>query len=80
LNFHVSDDCYYSEWYDDIGIDGWISVINFREHVVEEMKNLHLNYYMNIDEGFNDINWRILDPPALKNIVEETRHRTLLPS
>src|SRR5205085_4382275 len=32
LNFHYSDECYYEEWFDDIGEEGCIVFLNFREH------------------------------------------------
>ena len=35
LNFHASDDCYYEEWFDEVtDADGWIALLNFRQHVV----------------------------------------------
>ena len=37
LNFHGSDDCYYEEWKSDCN-EGWIVPINFRDHVLDEMK------------------------------------------
>ena len=35
LNFHSSDDCYYEDWFDHLD-NGWIVLINFHEHVLEE--------------------------------------------
>ena len=35
LNFHYSDDSYYEEWFDDNGDNGWIVLLNFREHVLK---------------------------------------------
>ena len=39
LNFHASDNDYYQEWFDDIE-DGWISLVNFQDHVLLEMETL----------------------------------------
>src|SRR6187551_2386739 len=36
LNFHESDDSYYEEWFEENGDDGWIVMLNFREHVLKE--------------------------------------------
>ena len=35
LNFHTSDDSYYEEWFEDIGDNGWIVLINFRDNVLK---------------------------------------------
>src|SRR5690606_32052413 len=44
LNFHSSDDCYYEEWIDDIE-DGWVALVNFHEHVAEEMNQVGIDQY-----------------------------------
>src|SRR5690606_1778468 len=38
LNFHPSDDSYYEEWYNDLE-DGWVALVNFREHVLNEFRS-----------------------------------------
>jgi hypothetical protein len=71
LNFHGSDDCYYEEWYDDIkDNNGYIVLLNFRDHVVKEMEGTHLHYYLNFGERFNDIDWRIVKPFHMHKLVE----------
>lgn len=71
LNFHCSDDCYYEEWYDDIKDEGgWIAALNFREHVLEEMKSSNLNYYINWGYNLNNILWRKLKPTDLHTVVD----------
>ncbi|MFN9958788.1 MAG: hypothetical protein ACK55I_37330, partial [bacterium] len=45
LNFHGSDDCYYEEWFQEVE-EGYIVAINFRPHVLTEMKKYNLDYYM----------------------------------
>jgi hypothetical protein len=48
LNFHHSDDSYYEEWFEDVqDNDGWITFINFQDHVLKEFKqaNLRLLFY-----------------------------------
>lgn len=39
LNYHSSDDCYYQEWFEEVE-DGWIILLNFREHVLNEFKKI----------------------------------------
>jgi hypothetical protein len=71
LNFHASDDCYYEEWWDDIKEhDGWIAAINFREHVMSEMKKTHLDYYIHFEEPFHEVNWRAIKPFYMHKAVE----------
>ncbi len=63
LNFHGSDNSYYEEWWDDIKDEGgWISIINALDHVQDEMEKSRIQYYCNIDESLNDLNWRKKHP------------------
>lgn len=62
LNFHHSDDSYYEEWFDDIGEEGWIVFLNFREHVLKEFKRANLDYYFISEGELNDFEWRKFSP------------------
>lgn len=62
LNFHYSDDSYYEEWFDDIGEEGWIVFLNFREHVLKEFKRANIDYYFISDGELNDFLWRKFSP------------------
>lgn len=62
LNFHYSDDSYYEEWFDDIGENGWITLINFREHVLKEFKHAQLDYFFICGGELNDLDWRTFSP------------------
>lgn len=65
LNFHGSDDSYYEEWWDDIKEeDGWLIILNTREHITAEMEKLRLQYYANLGPHFMDIAWRKSNPKA----------------
>ena len=64
LVFHSSDDAYYEEWFDDIE-DGWIVFINFREHVIQDFKEIRLDYYIVMGAPFSEINWRRYSPSHL---------------
>ena len=71
LNFHASDDSYYEEWYEDISDDGgYIVMINFRDHVIQEMRNMKLHHYLLISERFQDVRWRNFEPPHLYQIID----------
>lgn len=75
LNFHGSDDCYYEEWYEDIVEEGgWLCMLNMHEHVIKEMEDTRLQFYINFGPRFNDINWRIQKPNALVQIIEALIH------
>lgn len=77
LNFHVSDDCYYQEWYDDIfEEEGWIAAINFRQHVIDEFTKNNIDYYLVLGGEINDMAWRNYRPKQLcKKIEGLIRHR-----
>lgn len=64
LNFHVDDDRYYEDWFGDLE-DGWIAALNFRDHVLEEMKNGNLDYYINFGGELDALNWRKFHPRQL---------------
>lgn len=71
LNFHASDELYYEEWYDDVKEDGgWIAVLNFREHLIEEMRKFKIHYYLNMGDDFNNIPWRKFKPLDILKLIE----------
>lgn len=69
LNFHSSDDCYYEEWLDDVE-EGWIAGINFRDHVLKEMSDTNIDYYITFGGEFNDMDWRTNSPFQLLERIE----------
>jgi hypothetical protein len=69
LNFHYSDDCYYEEWFEEIE-DGWIAALNFREHVLQELKNANIDSYFVLGGQLNLVDWRIFTPPNLYRKIE----------
>ncbi|HPQ08041.1 MAG TPA: hypothetical protein PK995_02315 [Bacteroidia bacterium] len=70
FNFHSSDDSYYQEWKEDIE-DGWIVLVNFRQHVLDEMKNERLFYYLFWSEILNNVQWRKTSPHILFKLINE---------
>lgn len=65
LNFHSSDDCYYEEWFDENEESGWIVLVNFREHILEEFRQINADSYMMWGEEIDDIAWRTYKPDDL---------------
>jgi len=61
LNFHAGDNDYYQEWFEDIE-DGWIAMINFRDHVIEEIQQAYIDYYVALGGSLNYLEWRNLLP------------------
>ena len=72
LNFHASDDDdYYAEWAEEIReARGWVALINTRQHVIEEMKEGRLDYFLHFGEDYNDLNWRPLKPHMIFPILD----------
>ena len=63
LNFHYSDDSYYEEWFDELSdVDGWIALLNFSEHVLEDMKTIDLDSFFVMDGELSEIGWRTFSP------------------
>jgi hypothetical protein len=76
LNFHYSDDCYYEEWFEEVmDMDGYIVLLNFREHVLQEFKTGGLDHFFLSGEGFKKIDWRTESPlkiaKKLDNYVQQ---------
>ncbi len=76
LNFHASDDSYYEEWFQDVE-DGWITMINFRPHVLEEFIKNNIDYYFMFGGELNDFNWRTHNPADLLEKIELITSRRL---
>lgn len=71
LNFHGSDDCYYEDWFEEIGEEGWIASINFRDFVLEEMGRYNVDTYLISGGSLDLLNWRTLEPLVLYGRVRE---------
>ncbi|MEL6557451.1 MAG: hypothetical protein AAFQ94_04660 [Bacteroidota bacterium] len=78
LNFHGGDDCYYEEWFDELE-DGWIASVNFRDFVIDEMKNFNIDSYINFGGTLNIDNWRTLKPQHFYKKVKNLITRRLEP-
>ncbi|MEM9025011.1 MAG: hypothetical protein AAGB22_14795 [Bacteroidota bacterium] len=76
LNFHSSDDCYYEEWFEDAE-EGWVALINFREHVLEDMRQVNIDHYFLMDGPMNDMVWATYRPLQFYQKVEQLVARRL---
>ena len=71
LNFFYEDDSYYQEWWEDIENNvGWIAMVNLQEHVFNEMFDSPLPSYIILNEKLQKINWRILKPDKLYELID----------
>lgn len=78
LNFHSSDDSYYEEWFEDVNeADGWIAMMNFREHVLEDFQSANIDSYFVLGGQLNEIRWRTMNPEQLFEAVEKHVMRRL---
>lgn len=78
LNFHGSDDSYYEDWYDAIrDVSGWIIALNFRAHVVREMQQHQLHYYVNMGDHYQAAEWRKVKPFYFHKMAEDLLFKQL---
>ncbi len=76
LNFHFSDDCYYEEWFDDIE-EGWVALVNFHDHVLNELKKVSIDNYFVMGGELQEVDWRTYNPIQLFNRIESLVSRRL---
>jgi hypothetical protein len=66
LNFHASDEEYYSEWYEEAAdADGWIALLNFREHVRIDLQAANIDQYFLLGGKLDQLDWRTFEPEDL---------------
>ena len=71
LNFHASDDCYYEEWREELE-GGWIYMLNFRDHVLNEFRvNGIAQYFTDLEMDYEP-HWRTYRPLALFQRIEQS--------
>jgi len=70
LNFHSSDDCYYEEWIDEVE-DGWVCMLNAREHIIDEMSKIGIDQFFAMGGNLEDISWRTNRPIQLFQKIEK---------
>jgi hypothetical protein len=78
LNFHSSDDSYYEEWYEEVNdSDGWIALMNVREHVLSDINSANIDSYFVLGGKLNEVRWRTMNPDQLFESVERHVMRRL---
>lgn len=71
LNFHSSDEEYYSEWYEEVSdAGGWIALLNLRPHVLQDLQSANIDQYFLLGGQLNAMEWRTWEPEALLEKVE----------
>ncbi len=76
LNFHYSDQCYYEEWFDEIN-DGWIAMVNFHEHVINEFQSIGLDQFLISGGELDEMEWRNHTPMQFFNKISSIVNRRL---
>lgn len=78
LNFHPGEEDYYSEWFEEaMDAGGWIVLINFLQHVREDLKAYDLDQYLIFGGKLDEMPWRIMEPDELLARVEAQVHKRL---
>lgn len=76
LNFHYSDDCYYEEWFDEVE-EGWIAMVNFHDHVLEEFGRARIDHYFVMGGELEEIEWRTYQPRDFYDRVQALVQRRI---
>lgn len=76
FQFHGGDTDYYEEWFEDVE-DGYITIVNAREFITEEMKKYRLDYYLNFGGTLQINSWRTAIPQKLAAAVDALMTRRL---
>jgi hypothetical protein len=77
LNFFSSDDEYYMEW-NEANEDGWVCLVNFRQHVLDEMSESNIDHYWVWGGELNDMEWRKNKPSGVYDAVSAVLEKRLV--
>jgi hypothetical protein len=78
LNFHSAEDDYYSEWFDEVEeSDGYIALLNFRQHVLDDISAADIDTYFLLGGKLNDLAWRSQHPDKLLDSIDELVQKRL---
>lgn len=78
LNFHAGEEDYYAEWFDETAdADGWIALLNFRDHVREDLRVANIDQYFLMGGKLDRMDWRTFEPEDLYEKVEGFVQRRL---
>jgi hypothetical protein len=71
LILHPDDDSYYEQWFDDCNEqDGWVTLLNFRDHVLQSFEEIGVDQYFISGGTLTDIAWRTKEPETLFEEVD----------
>jgi len=76
LNFHAGDLDYYDEWMEELD-EGWVSLVNFRPHVLDEIKQYGIDQYLNFGGDLDVLEWHTWGPNKMFARVSEIVSRRL---
>ena len=76
FTYHSSDDSYYEEWFEDVE-EGWIALLNFRTHVLNDFKDAGVDQYFLLGGDLNDQVWRTYTPENLYEKIERLVQRRI---
>lgn len=78
LNFHAGEEDYYAEWFDETAdADGWIALLNFREHVRDDLRAANIDQYFLMGGKLDQMDWRTFEPEDLFERVDAQVQRRL---
>lgn len=78
MNFHGDEDDYYEEWFDEVmEHDGYIALLNFRQHVLDDLAACDIDSYLLLGGKLNDIAWRTQDPDKLLDRIDDQVQKRL---
>lgn len=78
LNFHASEYDYYEEWFEEVTEeDGYIALLNFRDHVLSDMNVADIDSYFLLGGKLNDLAWRAQLPDKLLDSIDELVQKRL---
>ena len=76
LNAFPDEEDYYAEWADDCG-DGWIALVNFQKHVLDEMSQYGMTNYLNWGGDLNLLLWQGKTPDVVFQAVSRLMAKRL---
>lgn len=76
LNFHAENSDYYEEWFEEVE-DGWVALVNFRKHLLDEIRDYNLDQYLVFGGKLDELPWHTWGPKKVYSKVKEIVERRL---
>ncbi len=78
MNFHYGDDDYYDEWFEEVNEqDGYIALLNFRPHVIDDMAEGNIDSFFLMGGKLNSISWRSQHPDKFIDRIDDLVQKRL---